>query len=95
MKLLATRKSDQNQAVTDPWTVVHFGAGVALGLIEAPLLPVVLAAIGYELVEQQVERSEWGQRFFVTSGPESAANAVVDVVVLLGGYYLGRRYNQS
>lgn len=95
MTLLATRKSEQNQALLDPWTVVHFGVGLALGLMEAPLVPVTAAAIGYEFLEQHIERAGWGQELFRTSGPETLGNAVVDVGVFVVGHYLGRRYNRG
>lgn len=94
MKLIATSKSDQNIAAVDPWTAVHFGGGVALGLVGAPLPLVVLGAVAYEVAEQIAERNKSAQSFFGTSGPERPVNAVVDVAVLLGGWWLARRYNK-
>ena len=58
MRLLATRKSEQNQATVDPWTVVHLSAGLALGLVGASLRWSLAAAITYEVVEQAFERPE-------------------------------------
>ena len=95
MRIIATRKEHQNQAAIDPWTVVHFATGLALGLMEVRRAPLVAAAIGYELAEQGFERLEAGQHFFHTSGPEGATNAVIDVVVLALGHELGRRWNRS
>jgi hypothetical protein len=94
VKLVATRKADQNEAAVDPWTAVHFGAGLALGLVGAPFAPVVLGAVAYELGEQIAERTKAAQSFFRTSGPERPVNAVVDVAVMLGGWWLGNRYNK-
>lgn len=95
MRLLATRKKHQNRAAVDPWTVVHFASGLALGLMEIRRDLSLGAAVGYELIEQVLERHEVGQDLFVTSGPERAANAVVDVVALALGHELGRRWNRT
>lgn len=95
MRLLATRKKHQNIAAVDPWTVVHFAAGLAAGLVEMPRRPVLGMAVAYEVIEQILERREVGQELFETSGPEKAANAVVDVAVLAVGHELGRRWNRT
>jgi hypothetical protein len=36
MRIVALKKSDQNHAVIDPWTVVHFSTGLAIGLMNVP-----------------------------------------------------------
>jgi hypothetical protein len=94
MKLISTGKRDQNKAVVDPWTVVHFSAGLALGLVNAPLKWSLVTAVAYEFVEQLVERSDEGQEFFDTSGPEVMPNAILDVVVLAAGHALGQAWNR-
>ncbi|MEN8375520.1 MAG: hypothetical protein ABFS34_08735 [Gemmatimonadota bacterium] len=95
MKLLATRKTDQNRAVIDPWTLVHFSAGLAAGLVRIPLRWTLPAAIAYELFEQYLERKKVGQEMFETSGPESIRNAVVDIAVLAAGQRLGEIWNET
>jgi hypothetical protein len=95
MRILATRKEHQNDAALDPWTVVHFAAGLALGLMEVPRGPAVAAAVAYEVAEQLLERHEVGQELFETSGPEKTANAAVDVIALGLGHELGRRWNRT
>ena len=95
MPLLATRKAHQNRRALDPWTLVHFSTGLALGLLDTPLRSALVVAVAYELIEQVVEREDWGQRFFRASGPEGIANAVVDVVVLAAGHRAGRRWNET
>lgn len=95
MRLIATRKQHQNRAAIDPWTLVHFSTGLALGLMAVPRRGSIGAAIGYELVEQVFERHEVGQRFFATSGPEEVMNAVVDVAVFAAGHALGERWNRT
>ena len=95
MKIIATEKNDQNEAALDPWTLVHFSAGLALGLVNAPLRWSLPIAAAYEVVEQLLERSEAGKELFDTSGPEVIPNALVDVLVFMAGHHLGRRWNRS
>jgi len=94
MKLVARSKKDQNRAALDPWTVVHFGNGLAMGLMDVPRRWSLVAAVTYEVLEQVVERQEWGQEVFATSRPESAANALFDVAVFAAGHWLGARWNR-
>lgn len=82
MKIVATKKSEQNQAILDPWSIVHFATGLG-------------AAIAYEFVEQGVERQEVGQELFESSGPESVGNAIADVVLFAAGHALGRLWNST
>jgi hypothetical protein len=93
MKILATRKSEQNRTAADPWTAVHLSAGLALGLMGVPLRYALAAALAYEVAEQVFERRAWGQAFFLTSGPEVLANAVVDAAVFAAGHWLGKGWN--
>ncbi len=95
MRLFATHKAHQNQRGVDPWTIVHFSSGLTFGLMDVPLRTAVVAGTLYEVAEQVFERSEGGQRFFVTSGPESPINAVVDMVVLVAGHQLGAWWNRT
>lgn len=93
MKVLATRKAEQNKAVLDPWTVVHFAAGLASGLVDAPLRVTLPLAVLYEVVEHRLELTQFGKDLFETSGPEVIPNALVDVAVFAAGHELGRRWN--
>lgn len=95
MKLIARSKEDQNKAVVDPWTIIHFAAGVAFGLLDVSLRRSAIASIAYEVAEQYIERKRWGQRFFRTSGPESIGNATMDLVVLIAGHQLGTWWNRT
>jgi len=92
MKIIATRRKEQNRAALDPWTVVHFSAGLALGLTDVSRGSAFGAALGYELAEQVMERNKWGKDLFETRGPESVANALVDTVVFLAGHWLGAHW---
>ena len=94
MKLIATKKSEQNRAALDPWTAVHLAAGLALGLMSVPLRHALGASVAYEVAEQVFERHDSGQSFFKTSGPEGLFNAAVDVAVFALGHRLGRMWNE-
>ena len=95
MKLIATGKPEQNHTVADPWTLVHFSAGLALGLVNASFKWSLAAAVAYELVEQYVERSEKGKEFFDTAGPEVIPNVILDLAVFAAGHQLGQAWNRS
>lgn len=95
MKVVATEKGEQNAAAADPWTVVHFAAGLALGLMDAPFRPALAAAVAYELAEQVFERKSWGQVLFRTSGPEILSNALLDVAVFVAGHRAGALWNAT
>jgi hypothetical protein len=93
MKWIAMRKPEQNLAAVDPWTLVHFSTGLALGLIRTPFREAMLLSVAYELAEQVFERSKCGKAFFEVHGPESIPNAIVDLVVLSLGHHLGQMWN--
>ncbi|MDH3270112.1 MAG: hypothetical protein OEN56_02195 [Gemmatimonadota bacterium] len=95
MKVVARSKAEQNRAAVDPWTVVHFAAGLAAGLVEAPLRAALPLAVLYEVIEQELERRDVGKEFFETSRPESMVNAAVDVAIFAAGHWLGRMWNTT
>lgn len=95
MKLLATEKAEQNEAAIDPWTLVHFSAGLALGLMDTSLRRALGLALTYEASEQVFERHKLGRAFFDTQRPESLPNAVMDVVALAAGHRLGQLWNRT
>ena len=95
MKIVATEKAEQNRAVVDPWTLVHFASGRALGLVNAPLKVWLPVATAYELLEHYLETTEVGQEVFETSGPEATPNAILDLVVFAAGHQLGRLWNET
>lgn len=95
MNIIALRKADQNEAAVDPWTAVHLAAGLATGLMDVPIRWALSAALAYEIAEQWFERRDWGQKLFVTHGPESLPNAVVDTAIFYAGYRLGQLWNRT
>lgn len=95
MKLIALKKDDQNRAMLDPWTVVHFSVGLAAGLMDVRRDVAVSSAAVYEVVEQWVERRPWGQELFETSRPESVVNAAFDMAAFVVGHRLGELWNRN
>jgi len=95
MKIVATKKAEQNRAVADPWTVVHFASGLALGLVNAPLRLWLPLAAAYEVAEHFLEESDTGQEMFDTSGPETMPNALLDLAIFAAGHQLGRLWNRT
>ncbi len=92
MRVVATRRADQNKAPIDPWTVVHFSTGLAMGLMNVPRAWAMSAALAYEIVEQVAERKTWGKELFETKGPEHPLNAVFDAAIFFAGHWLGSRW---
>ena len=95
MRLVAIKKSHQNEAWIDPWSAVHATSGLALGLTGVGFWTSIAAAVIYDVLEQLFERSPYGQKFFNTSGPESWGNVITDLLLFSTGWYLGDKYNRS
>lgn len=95
MKLIASRKRQQNRAAIDPWTAVHFTSGLAAGLMDIPRNVSLPAAALYELAEQYVERTDWGKELLSTRGPESLPNVAMDLVAFALGQWTGERWNAT
>jgi len=95
MKIVATEKKEQNRAVVDPWTLVHFASGLALGLVNAPLRWWLPLAAAYEVLEHYFEATDVGKEVFETRGPEAVPNAALDLAVFAAGHELGRRWNRT
>jgi len=95
LKVVATKKAEQNRAMLDPWTFVHLASGLAAGLMGIRRDHAVAAAVLYEVVEQYMERQGWGQDFFETTRPEEMSNAVLDVLAFALGHRLGEAWNDT
>ena len=95
MKIIATEKAEQNRTVADPWTVVHFATGLALGLVDAPLRWWLPVAATYEVAEHYIEKTEAGKEFFKASRAEVIPNALLDLAVFAAGHQLGRLWNRT
>jgi len=75
----------------DRWTLVHAATGAAMGAAGVPAAWALAAAVAYELAEQIAERQPAVQRFFVTSGPEHAANVAADLAIYMAAWYAAQR----
>lgn len=95
MKLIATRKKEQNKAAMDPWTVVHLATGLAAGLMDIPRNVSFPAAVLYEIAEQYVERTAWGKDLLETRGPESLPNVALDLAAFAVGQWAGEAWNRT
>lgn len=93
--LIATEKSEQNEAAIDPWSIVRFAMGLAFGLMDWRFVPAMGVAAAYDVAEQVFERSESGQKFFNTSGPESLSNIAADMILFGAGWALGAEWNKK
>ena len=94
-RFLARTKSEQNTSMVDPWTAVHAGTGLALGLLGVGFWKAVAGAVAYEFIEAHAETQEAGKRFFRVSAPETFSNQVVDVIVFAYAVQLGHRWNAT
>ena len=94
-RVIARTKSEQNTSMVDPWTAVHAGTGLALGLLGVGFWKAVAGAVVYEFIEAQAETQEAGRRFFRVSAPEVFSNQVIDVIVFAYGVRLGHRWNAT
>jgi hypothetical protein len=94
-KIVARRKSEQNEAWIDPWSAVHLTSGLAAGLMGFNFGPSMLAATAFDVAEHFVESHAIGQKFFNTSGPESTGNVVVDLILFAAGWKLGNLWNET
>lgn len=92
-QLIAKTKAEQSYSAIDPWTVVHFAAGLGAGLLDINFWLAESANVGYEVAENVVQRMPVGQSFFRVSHPENTVNSLVDIGVFTLGWWLGRRWN--
>jgi len=93
-KLVATSRAEQGQAAVDPWTLVHLAAGLSLGLLNAGPKATAGLVLGFEVIEQGLQRSEAGKAVFAEGGPESLPNVGVDLAVTALGWWLGRTWRR-
>lgn len=90
MTLFAFSKDQQDAALMDPWTVVHFSAGLMAGLLDISAGWTFTISTLHELIELRPAAMK-----FFKSTPESPGNVIIDMAVVMGGWWLGHKYNQS
>jgi hypothetical protein len=93
--LVAKSKKDQNRALIDPWTFVHAGTGLAVGLMGFSLQAALAGAVAFEVLERPLEHAEFGKNLFNVSKPETFGNQVMDVAVFMLGAAAGQAWNRS
>lgn len=93
MRLIATRKSQQRDALVDPWTVVNFSSGLATGLAEVSLGKAIGLIVLYEVGRSVLSSGK--VKLFATPQQEIPENQVVDALVYLLGWKLGHAYHRS
>lgn len=86
----SAEQGGMNAAMFDGWSPVHFLSGVSLGVLGVPLGWTIAVASTYEIVEYM---HEWpkGSILFGSKRPESAANVIADMALLLTGWYISSR----
>ena len=82
------KKYDVDTSPVDAWTVVHFGAGLAAGLVGFPLLLTLAAAMFWEAAENW-RRPALTSEAFPHWTPEVNTNVLIDVVAAVGGWGFG------
>ena len=90
MKLYA--KSRSEQAVTDPYSVLHYSAGLATGLGGIGALEAVLGAVVLDIVWSALFKSQ-PTGLLRKSENEPPINKVADIALFALGNYMGRRWN--
>lgn len=90
MTIVALSKDEQDSAFVDPWTVVHFSVGLALGLLEVSAAFTMIVSTIHEIIELRPQAMK-----FFKSTPESVGNVVIDMASVMGGWWLGDKYAKS
>ncbi len=83
------RPGEVNAVPFDRFTLAHFGAGVALGVVGAPWWVVIGGALSWELLERPLKRTFPG--LFPNPSQDTTTNAVTDVAAALTGAGLAMR----
>lgn len=75
-----------NGNMFDRFTVAHAGVGVAYGLVGMPFWLAAVLAVGWEFAERPL-KNEFPE-FFPHSSQDTIANATVDSIAVIGGWWL-------
>ena len=84
-------KSRTEQGLTDPWSAVHFSAGLTTGLADVPMVKAVIFAIVTDAAIGWITDSRTG--LLRRLDDEPPANKAVDVLLFALGNYLGRQWS--
>lgn len=89
MKLFAGNR--HQQGLTDPWSAVHFSAGLTTGLASVPLAQAVVFAVLTDAAISWLTQSSSG--LLRRLDDEPPANKVADILLFALGNHLGRQWN--
>lgn len=81
------RPGEINHGFWDRFTFVHALVGVGLGTVGLPILPAVLVAAGWEVVERPLK--DHVPALFPHATQDTWRNIVGDVAGMLAGWWLG------
>lgn len=82
------RPGQINGDAFDRFTFVHFGVGVALGMVGAPWWVALPMAIGWELVENRLK--DKFPELFPHATHDTLTNAVMDALAMTTGWAAAR-----
>lgn len=77
-----------NEDLIDRWSTAHFVGGFVLGCAGLSYPTFLTVHVTYDLAEQFVERTRFGQELFETNGPENLLNIAGDTVIASVGWLL-------
>ena len=88
MKAIASTRADNGSAVIDPWSAVHFGSGLAVGLASLSFTQtiaiMVLSELSKRLVVERIHKEE-----------EEIHNQISDALLFVVGWKAGRMWNDT
>ena len=79
-----------NTDLLDGYSWAHAGVGLLGGLVGMRYRTFLALHVTYDLGEQVVERTAFGQRMFQTYGPENLLNVIGDTFCSSAGWAIGR-----
>jgi hypothetical protein len=82
------RRGEINGDALDRFTLVHFGAGVTLGLLRTPWWLAIPMAIGWEIVENRLK--DRFPEMFPHATHDTLPNAVMDALAMTTGWAAAR-----
>jgi hypothetical protein len=87
---LRAKPGEINYVPVDRFTTAHFASGYLIGAAGVSDAEMLVAAVGFEILERFLK--EWIPQYFPHPSQDTVSNAVVDVVALMVGGWIGRKY---
>lgn len=86
-------KHPHDAALTDPYSLLHYSAGLATGLGKVPPLKAIIGAATVDLVFSYLYQRPTG--LYRKTGAEPPLNKVADIALFALGNYMGRRWQSQ